>query len=77
MTVDVEINNTLATMSEELKYELLHYAKYLVENYSKGISEISTLDTEKQSRGGFGIWKGKIWMSDDFDDPIEDMKDYM
>ena len=25
----------------------------------------------------FGEWNGKIWMSDDFDDPIEEMSDYM
>jgi len=24
-----------------------------------------------------GCLKGKVWMSDDFDDPIEDMKEYM
>ena len=28
-------------------------------------------------RGGLGIWKGKIWMADDFDEPLEDLKDYM
>jgi hypothetical protein len=22
-------------------------------------------------RGGLGIWKGKIWMSDDFDEPLD------
>ena len=24
-----------------------------------------------------GIFKGKIWMSDDFDEPLEEMKEYM
>ena len=24
-----------------------------------------------------GIWKDKIWMADDFDAPLEDMKEYM
>lgn len=28
-------------------------------------------------RGGFGIWKGKIWMADDFDEPLDDFKEYM
>jgi len=28
-------------------------------------------------RGGFGCLKGQVWMSDDFDDPLEDFKDYM
>ena len=26
---------------------------------------------------GFGSLKGKIWMSDDFDEPLEDFKEYM
>jgi len=24
-----------------------------------------------------GILKGKVWMADDFDDPLEEMKEYM
>ena len=24
-----------------------------------------------------GGWEGKIWMSDDFDEPLEDFKEYM
>jgi hypothetical protein len=25
----------------------------------------------------YGIYEGKIWISDDFDAPLEDLKDYM
>ena len=25
----------------------------------------------------FGEWSGRIWMSDDFDEPLEEMRDYM
>lgn len=24
-----------------------------------------------------GIWKGQVWMSDDFDDPLPDFEEYM
>ena len=24
-----------------------------------------------------GLWKGKIWMSDDFDEPLEELREYM
>jgi predicted DNA-binding antitoxin AbrB/MazE fold protein len=24
-----------------------------------------------------GIWKGKIWMSDDFDAPLDELREYM
>jgi hypothetical protein len=28
-------------------------------------------------KGLFGIWKGKVWMADDFDAPLEDLAEYM
>ena len=32
----------------------------------------------KRPRSEFiGSWKGKIWMSDDFNEPFEEMKEYM
>jgi Protein of unknown function (DUF2281) len=39
MAIDAEILQTLEQMPESLKQELLHYAKYLVENYSKAVSQ--------------------------------------
>ena len=33
--------------------------------------------TEQQKTPIFGCLKGQIWMSDDFDEPLEDFKDYM
>ena len=38
MNIDTEILETIEKMPEYLKQELLHYAKYLMENYSKDIS---------------------------------------
>ena len=33
---------------------------------------------EKHSRSEFiGSWKDKIWIADDFNEPLEDMKEYM
>jgi hypothetical protein len=32
---------------------------------------------KSRSLKGFGCLKGKIWMSADFDEPLEDFKDYM
>ncbi|MCL2223471.1 MAG: DUF2281 domain-containing protein [Defluviitaleaceae bacterium] len=35
-------------------------------------------DTKKRSRSEFiGSWKDKIWMSDDFNEPLDEMKEYM
>ena len=33
--------------------------------------------TKQQKTPIFGCLKGQIWMSDDFDEPLEDFKDYM
>lgn len=109
MTVDTEILQTITQMPEPLKQEVLHYAKYLIENYSKVNAEEKTsqkkrrsgilkgtfklplpkdfdapmelLDTEQKAalekKYGYGSLAGKIIMSDDFDEPLEDLKDYM
>ncbi len=34
-------------------------------------------DSQQNEHSGFGCMKGKIWMSPDFDAPIEDFKDYI
>lgn len=72
MTTDAEIIRTVAQLPEPLKQELLHYAQYLFQNYSKTAAE-----QKVAKRGGFGIWKDKIWIADDFDEPLEDFKEYM
>ncbi len=109
MTVDTEILQTITQMPEPLKQEVLHYAKYLIENYSKVNAEEKTsqkkhrsgilkgtfklplpkdfdvpmelLDTEQKAalekKYGYGSLAGKIIMSDDFDEPLEDLEDYM
>jgi len=34
--------------------------------------------TKKHPRSAFiGSWKDKIWMSDDFNEPLDEMKEYM
>jgi hypothetical protein len=73
MTVDAEILQTLAKMPKPLKTELLHYANYLIANYSEAKFE----EDRSSKRHGLGSWAGQIVMSDDFDEPLEDMKDYM
>jgi hypothetical protein len=76
MTTDVEILQILAKMPESLRQELVRYAKSLMATHSK--LDISDDEKEKPAkRGGLGIWKGKIWISDDFDQSLEDFKDYM
>ncbi|MHC5768948.1 MAG: DUF2281 domain-containing protein [Nostoc sp.] len=53
----------------------MHYAKYLVENYSKAVSQESLQQKKRRS----GILKGTfvLPLPDDFDEPLEVFKEYM
>lgn len=75
MTIDTEILQALTQMPEPLKQEVLHYAKYLIENYSE--SQFREKQASKKRRSG--ILKGTfvLPLSDDFDRPLEDFKEYM
>jgi len=75
MTIDTEILQTLTHMPEPLKQEVLHYAKYLIENYLESQSG----EEQPQIKRRAGILKGTfvLPLSDDFDEPLEDFKEYM
>ncbi|MEO0406005.1 MAG: DUF2281 domain-containing protein [Cyanobacteria bacterium P01_A01_bin.135] len=75
MTVDTELLQTVAQMPESLKQELLHYAKYLVEKHSPD----HAAEQEPKKYRVAGTMKGMfvLPLPDDFDAPLEDMKEYM
>ena len=73
MTLETAILKNVEKLPESVKQAVLEYTEFLVTRYAKEAAK-----TEKAAkRGGLGIWKGKIWMADDFDELIEDLKDYM
>ncbi|MEM1280060.1 MAG: DUF2281 domain-containing protein [Cyanobacteria bacterium P01_H01_bin.152] len=64
----------LEALPESLQTEVLHYIEFLSERYA----EIDVQpEKPRKKRGGLGILKGKIKMSEDFDEPLEEMKEYM
>jgi Protein of unknown function (DUF2281) len=71
--VSPELLNTLKNLPKPLQQEVLHYAKFLADKYSRGQPENSLPIKRRQA----GTMRGTIIMSDDFDEPIEDLKDYM
>lgn len=75
MTIDTEIFQTIAKMPKPLKQEILHYAKYLIDNYSADNSKENLPQKKRLS----GILKGTfvLPLPDDFDEPLEDFKEYM
>ena len=75
MDIDAEIWQTVEKMPEPLKQELLHYAKYLMTNYTQNASPEQHSVKKRRS----GILKGTfvLPLPDDFDEPLEDFKEYM
>ncbi len=69
-------------LPESLKTEVGHYIEFLLEKYvnSTGASRPNGKEENQQileKSHGYGSWAGQIIMSDDFDEPLEDLKDYM
>ncbi|MGL4620734.1 MAG: type II toxin-antitoxin system VapB family antitoxin [Chroococcidiopsis sp.] len=58
----------LAELPESLQTEVLHYIEFLIEKQHK-----NSIQEQPRKRGGLGIWKDKIWMSDNFDEPINEL----
>ena len=63
----------LETLPEALQTEVLHYIEFLSERYAVTHDQMETRPKKRQA----GLLQGKIWMADDFDEPLEDFKDYM
>ncbi|MEL7053056.1 MAG: DUF2281 domain-containing protein [Cyanobacteria bacterium J06588_5] len=69
------INSLLLQLPEPLQVEALHYVEYLT---SRRVSTVSQIENrlEAPKRNGFGILRGKVTISDDFDAPLEEFADY-
>jgi len=73
MIIETAILKNVEKLPESVKQAVFDYTEFLVNRYAEDVPK-----TEKViKRGGLGIWQGKIRMSDDFDEPLEDLKDYM
>ena len=66
---------TYNSLPENLRTEAEHYIEYLAKKVSIEAGQKNDQHPTKE-RGGYGILKDKIWMSDDFNAPLNDFKDY-
>ncbi|MGK7943026.1 MAG: DUF2281 domain-containing protein [Microcystaceae cyanobacterium] len=71
MIVKNEILANLDQLPQALQMEVLHYSEYLVSRYSQ-----ENQSPKSSKRGGLGVLKGKIKMSDDCDEPLAEMQEY-
>lgn len=65
----LSIHTKLETLTPDLKEEVNNFIDFLIEKSSK--------EKKKKIIPEFGSAKGKIKMSPDFDEPLDDFKDYM
>ncbi len=75
-----EIVSQLEELPEEKKQEASDFIAFLLaktkaEKQKEDKPSFTKVDGNPDR--GFGSLKGKIWMSPDFDEPLEDFKDYM
>jgi len=57
-------------LPEALKAEAADFIEFLFTKAKKRVKE-------KEPISGYGLWKGKIEMSPDFDEPLEDFNEYI
>jgi hypothetical protein len=65
----------LETLPSALKEEAKNFIEYLVDKTKKNKKESDP--NQKLNNRVFGCLKGKIQLSDDFDEPLDEFKDYM
>jgi hypothetical protein len=71
--ISPQLIETLDKLPPNLQAEILHYAEYLAAKYAETLPS----ETPSQIYRRAGTMKGMFTMSDDFDTPLEDLKDYM
>jgi Protein of unknown function (DUF2281) len=69
----------LEQLPEAMQMKVLHYIESLLVRHDQGPKPAKNEPTQDNSEVhlGYGSLEGQIWMSDDFDEPLEDLQDYM
>ena len=71
MATEQIVFQRFSLLTEEQKAAVLFFIETMLNsNAPKQVTPV-------KKRGGYGILKGKIWMAPDFDEPLEEMKEYM
>ncbi|MEZ4826037.1 MAG: DUF2281 domain-containing protein [Bacteroidia bacterium] len=62
-------------LPENYQLEVMHFIEFLMQKSQ--VKHVKEIDQTERKKRHFGHAKGKIYMSPDFDQPLEDFKDYM
>jgi hypothetical protein len=63
----------LQQLPESVQQQASQYLKTLIAQHTQ--TQPVPINIRRQD--ALGIWKGQIWMAEDFDAPLEDMQEYM
>ena len=69
--MDASLISDIKSLPQSMQEEVKDFVGYL----KSKLANKKTFETE--SKREFGAFKGKIKMSEDFDEPLEDFKEYM
>ncbi|MCL2088044.1 MAG: DUF2281 domain-containing protein [Oscillospiraceae bacterium] len=73
-----ELVNRISSLSVEKLNIVMTFVHFIETQKSKEESFDNHIKrTKKPLTESRGVFKGKIWMSDDFNDELEDMREYM
>ncbi|AFZ01896.1 DUF2281 domain-containing protein [Calothrix sp. PCC 6303] len=75
MTPKEELIQAIERSPDGIVQELLGVLKAL--QAQQVTTEIATEPLQKRHPAKAGSAKGRVWISDDFDEPLEDFKEYM
>jgi hypothetical protein len=70
--VALPIAELVKSLTKEQQDKVLAYIQEMLDDPFAGVK-----NKDQKWIAFFGSMKGKVWISDDFDEPIEDFKDYM
>ena len=77
----VILYHKIISMPPDVAEEVNDFVDFVIDRKTKvqndSVEKKIQAQKEILPEGGFGCLKGKIWMSEDFDEPLDDFKDYM
>lgn len=76
ITAEKTLLDKISALPESMQIEVEHYVEFLLSKCSQQAEAEAETEAPRKRRQA-GILKGKIWMADDFDAPLEDMQEYM
>ena len=67
--MELALLEQIQRLPESVQQEALHYIEGLVAKHNQSV-QTPPIDR----KNAFGIWKGDVWMSDDFNAPLDDLQ---